>query len=285
VGKTVVPGLRLVQLLPAPRVIPYVFLLVLLAVALVGVLLMPEPVASRAQLRLTPQRPRVPASVRGPFFVATLAVTSAYSIGGLFFALGPQLAGQVFETDDHVVTGLGLFLLTGVGALAQLAYGHRAAWLAVAGGSGALAAGVALIALSASEDSPAPLLIGSVIGGAGFGLAFLGALRNLSAAIPPDQRAGVMSAFFVAGYTSLSVPAVLAGLAMTPLGLESTFEIFGTVVAALALVVTLQAWRTRPQPAAGPSPVRGKGAMNASSMPSPRPLASIRRCRRCAGSA
>jgi predicted MFS family arabinose efflux permease len=240
----------LVQLLPAPRLLPYVLLLVLFAVALVGVLLMPEPVASRSQLRLTPQRPHVPASVRGPFVVAVLAVTSAYSIGGLFFALGPQLAGQVFETGNHVVTGISLFLLTGVGALAQLAYGRRAAWLAVAIGSVALAAGVALIALSASEDSAAPLLIGSVIGGAGFGLAFLGALRNLSAAIPPDQRAGVMSAFFVAGYTSLSVPAVLAGLAVRPLGLESTFGIFGTLVAALALVVALQAWRTRPRPAA-----------------------------------
>ena len=247
----------LVQLLPAPRVVPYVLLLILFTVALVGVLLMPEPVASRSQLRLTPQRPRVPASVRGPFVVAALAVTSSYSIGGLFFALGPQLAGRVFETGDHVVTGISLFLLTGVGAIAQLAYGRRAAWVGVAGGSAALAAGVALIAISASEDSAALLLLGSVIGGAGFGLAFLGALRNLSAVIPPDQRAGVMSAFFVVAYTALSLPAVLAGLAVTPLGLESTFEIFGTLVAALALVVALQAWRTRPAPHRLSRAVRG----------------------------
>ena len=58
-----------------------------------------------------------------------------------------------------------------------------------------------------------------------------------------------LSAFFVVAYTSLSVPAVLAGLAVRPLGLELTFEIFGTVVAALALVVALKAWRTRPCPA------------------------------------
>lgn len=250
----------LVQLLPAPRVIPYVVVLGLLAVALVGVALMPEPVASRSPLRLTPQRPHVPASVRGPFLVAALAVTAAYSIGGLFFALGPQLAGQVFQTGDHVVTGLALFLLTGVGALAQLAYGRRAAWLAATAGSGALAAGVGLIVVAASEDAAAPLLIGSVIGGVGFGLAFLGALRNLSAAIPPDQRAGVMSAFFLVGYTSLSVPAVLAGLVVTPLGLGSTFEIFGAAVAALALMVALQAWRTRPHPVACPARVPAKAS-------------------------
>jgi predicted MFS family arabinose efflux permease len=240
----------LVQLLPAPRLLPYLLVVVLVAIALVGVLLMPEPVASRSPLRLTPQRPHVPASVRGPFVVAALAVTAAYSLGGLFFALGTQLGGEVFESGDHVVTGLGLFLLTGVGALAQVAYGRRAAWLGVVGGSVALAAGAALIAVSASEGAAAPLLIGSVVGGAGFGLAFLGALRDLSAAIPPDHRAGVMSAFFVVGYTSLSVPAVLAGLAVTPLGLELTFEIFSAVVAALALAVAVQAWRARPLPAA-----------------------------------
>jgi MFS family permease len=237
----------LVQLLPAPRVLPFVLLFVLFVVAFVGVLLMPEPVASRSQLRLTPQRPRVPAPVRQPFLVAALAVGSAYSIGGLFLALGPQLSGRVFETSNHLVTGITIFVLAGFGSVAQLAYGRRAAWAGVTCGSVALAAGVALIVLAASEDAAAPLLIGSAIGGAGFGLAFLGALRSLSAAIPAEHRAAVMSAFFVVGYAALSVPAVIAGLVVTELGLESTFEIFGAAVTVLALVVAVQAWRTRPR--------------------------------------
>ena len=36
------------------------------------------------------------------------------------------------------------------------------------------------------------------------------------------------------------------GVLMTPLGLESTFEIFGSVMAALALAVAFEAYRTRP---------------------------------------
>jgi hypothetical protein len=59
-----------------------------------------------------------------------------------------------------------------------------------------------------------------------------------------------MSAFFIAAYAALSIPAVLAGFAAGPLGLESTFEVLGSVVAALALVVAVQAWRTRPRSAA-----------------------------------
>jgi membrane protein implicated in regulation of membrane protease activity len=55
-----------------------------------------------------------------------------------------------------------------------------------------------------------------------------------------------MSAFYLVAYGSLSVPAVLAGIVVTHLGLESTFEIFGSVVAAVALIVAFEAWRTRP---------------------------------------
>jgi MFS family permease len=238
----------LVELLPAPRVLPYVVVFILFAIALAGVLRMPEPVASRSTLRLSPERPHVPPSVRRPFVLAALAVTAAYSIGGIFFALGPELSARVFDSENHLVTGVSLFLLAGVGALAQLVYGRRAAWVGAAAGAVALALGVGLIVLAAADNSAAALILGSVVGGAGFGLAFLGSLRALSAQIPPAHRAGVMSAFFIAAYAALSVPAVLAGFAAGPLGLQTTFEILGSLVAALALVVAVQAWLTRPRP-------------------------------------
>ena len=236
-----------VQLLPAPRVLPYVALFVLVAIAFAGALRMPEPVEPRTRLRLTPQRPSVPSAVRGPFLLAALGVISSWSIGGLFLALGPQLSAVLLDTTNHLVSGISVFALAASGSLAQVAFGRTAPWVGAAGGSIALSAGLLLIVLSASTESSVLLLTGSVIGGAGFGVAFLGALRALSVAIPPDQRAAVMSAFYVVAYASLSLPAILAGVFVTPLGLESTFEIFGSVVGALALVVAFEAWRTRPR--------------------------------------
>ena len=41
-----------------------------------------------------------------------------------------------------------------------------------------------------------------------------------------------MSAFYVVAYASLSVPAVLAGIVVTHISLQTTFELFGSVVAA-----------------------------------------------------
>jgi predicted MFS family arabinose efflux permease len=208
---------------------------------------MPEPVASRARPRLTPQRPGVPAAIRRPFFLAALGVMSSWSIGGLFLSLGPQLSAALFHTTNHLVSGVPVFVLAGSAALGQLVFGRAAPWASAAAGSVALAAGLIVIVLAATDDSSALLLTGGVLGGTGFGVAFLGALRTLSAAIPPEHRGSVMSAFYVVAYLSLSLPAVVAGFVVTPLGLESTFEIFGSVVAGIALLVAVEAWRQRPQ--------------------------------------
>lgn len=236
-----------VELLPAPRVLPYVVLAALFAIAFAGALAMPEPVRTRSRPRLQPQRPSVPPAVRRPFLLAGLGVLSSWSIGGLFFSLGPQLSAVVFQTDNHLVTGLSVVVLAGSGAVAQLIFGRSSPWLGTAAGSVALAAGLLVIVLSATAESGALLLGGAVLGGAGFGVAFLGSLRALSVAIPNEHRAQVMSAFYVVAYSSLSLPAVLAGILVTPLGLQTTFEVFGSVVAGLALLLAVEATRTRPR--------------------------------------
>jgi MFS family permease len=239
-----------VEYLPAPRVVPYVILFALFAIAFAGALAMPEPVADRRPLRLTPQRPGVPPVVRRQFFQAGLGVLSSWSIGGLFFSLGPALSADVFGTSNHLVTGLSVVALTGSAAASQILLGRSAPWIGASLGSLALAVGLLVIVLASAEESAALLLAGSLIGGTGFGVAFLGSLRQLTGAIPHEHRAEVMSAFYVVAYASLSVPAVLAGILVTPVGLQTTFEIFGSVVAALALVLAFEAWRTRPQPRA-----------------------------------
>jgi MFS family permease len=249
-GLGVLVSAAFVEFLPAPRVLPYLALFVLFAIALEGVWRMPEPVTERSRPRLTPQWPSVPRAIRGPFVLAALGVMSSWSIGGLFLSLGPQLSGDLFHTTNHLVAGAGVFALAGSAALAQIVLGRTPAWAGAGAGSVALSSGMVLIVIASSTDSSVVFLTGAIIGGAGFGVAFLGALRALSAAIPHEHRAAVMSAFYVVAYASLSLPAILAGVLVTPLGLRPTFEIFGSVIAALALVVAFEAWRTRPRVAA-----------------------------------
>jgi MFS family permease len=246
IGLGVLASSVLVQLGTLPRVLPYVVLLVLFALAFAGAYWMPEPIEKRGRFRLTVERPTVPAVVRRPFSLAALAVISSWSIGGLFFSLGPQLAAQLFNSSNAIVSGSGIVALAGAAVVAQLLTGRSAPWIGAGVGSIALAAGMVLIVFAAARGSSAAYLAGSILGGAGFGAAFLGGLRGLAAAIPHQHRAAVMSAFYVAAYTSLSLPAVLAGIVVAHVALPTTFEIFGSVVAAIALTVAFEAWRTRP---------------------------------------
>jgi predicted MFS family arabinose efflux permease len=248
IGLGVLVSSVLVQLGTLPRVLPYVVLFVLFAVAFAGAYWMPEPIEKRGRLRLKAERPRVPAVVRRPFVLAALAVLSSFSIGGLFFSLGPQLAAHLFNSSNVIVSSSGIVALAAAAVVAQLLTARSAPWFGASAGSIALAAGMVLIVLAAARDSSAAFLAGSILAGAGFGAAFLGGLRALTAAIPHQHRAAVMSAFYVATYSSLSLPAVLAGIVVAHVALPTTFELFGGIVAAIALIVAFEAWRTRPTP-------------------------------------
>jgi MFS family permease len=259
-GLGILVSSSLVQIGWEPRVLPFVALLALILTALAGAYWMPEPVQEQSRLRLRLERPHVPAVVRRPFVLAALAVVSSWSIGALFFSLGPQLAARLFATDNAILAGAGIVALAAAAVVGQLVTARAAPWIATSAGSIALAAGIVTIVVAAGTDSGAAFLAGSIVGGAGFGAAFLGGLRTLAAAIPPEHRAAVMSAFYVVAYGALSIPAVLAGVVVTYASLQSTFEIFGSVVAAIGLVVAAEAWRTRPTrravPHAAPEPAR-----------------------------
>ena len=236
----------LVQAGVAPRTLPYVAVLVLLAVALAGAYWMPEPVLDRDAFRLTPQRPRVPAGIRHAFLLAGLATLSSWSIAGLFFSIGAQLPDELFSTTNAILGASAGALLGLGGALSQLLFHRTTPWLGASAGSVGLAAGMVLIVVATATSSDTAFILGALLAGFGFGLAFLGGLRQLVVTIPPEHRAAVMAAFYVVAYASLSLPAVIAGLVVTHLGLDTTFEIFGSIVAGIALIVAVEAWRTRP---------------------------------------
>lgn len=236
----------LVGLGSAPLVLPYIALFGLLAVALIGVVWMPEPVRDRRRIGWRIQRPRVPVAVRAPFLLAGLTVLTTWSLGGLFFSLGPALGARLLGSTDAVVSTVGIVALATSAALSQLVLRRTAPWLGALLGSVALVVGVSFIVLAASLGSGPTYLVGSAIAGVGFGIGFLGGLRALAGAIPPELRASVMSAFYTVAYVSLSVPAVLAGLVVGRLGLEATFVVFGVVVAVLAVPTGVLAWRLRP---------------------------------------
>ena len=121
--------------------------------------------------------------------------------------------------------------LIGTGAVAQLIT-QRAGALRLAIG-GDLLLGIALLpsVAAVAAHSAWAMYLTAVVMGAGLGPAFSSSLRHLAAVIPAAERGQVMSAYYLTGYLSLAIPAVLAGLAATRFGLTHTYVVFGAVVA------------------------------------------------------
>jgi MFS family permease len=122
--------------------------------------------------------------------------------------------------------------------------------MTVVGGAAALAVGSVITAATVASGSLAGFLAGSVLVGLGFGGAFMGALRSLTSVLPPAHRAGVMAAFLVVAYASISIPAIGAGVASVHIGLDSAAAWFGAAVAVVAAAVAVFGWfELQPRPA------------------------------------
>jgi MFS family permease len=227
----------LVQFLPAPRELPFVVVAAMIALLLVLVGVMPEPVSREGRTVIRPQRPAIPHQTRGPFALAALGVIGSWSIAGVYLALGPALAGHLLQTQGELAGGVAAAALMGSGALAQLAARNLTNRTLTVAGSLLVALGMALTATAVAVGSAAFFLAASALAGVGFGLAFMGSLRHLSAAIPADRRAEVMSAFYIVGYLSLALPAIAAGFIANAVGLSETFELLSAGVVVVALSV------------------------------------------------
>ena len=129
------------------------------------------------------------------------------------------------------------------------------------GGCLILFAGAGLTFAAITKSIPWLFLAGTAVAGLGFGAAWTGAYRMLTAAVAPADRAGLVDAIFIAAYLALILPAVIAGLAgpvLTALHdtalarAELRYEDHG-LLPRLVIAAALQSQ----QPGCEPSPDRG----------------------------
>jgi MFS family permease len=226
----------LVTYAPDPRQLVYLVLLVLSAVEALILWSMPETAQLRAGA-LASLRPHisVPAQARDVLVRVTPVTIASWALGGFYFSLMPALVRVATGVSLPVVGGLVVSALTFSGAISVLSLRSAAPSRMLSGGIVALAVGVAITLAGVREQLVWLMLFGTVISGIGFGAAFSGTLRSVLPLARTDERAGLLAAFYVAGYLSFSLPAVLAGLAVPMVGLTVAAYVYGTAVIVMAL--------------------------------------------------
>lgn len=237
----------LAEYAPAPRVLPFVVEIVLLIPALIAMATLPT---ARPTTKWRPRRPSVPASVRGVFVTSGLASFLAFTVVGLFLSLVPTYVTKLSGSSNLALAGGAVALMLVCSAVAQILASGKAALGLQITGLALLAVGLVLLAVAGQVSSLPLLLIATVIGGVGQGLAFLGGITEVNRVAPPDRHADVLSSFYVVIYCGVGVPVISVGFLAGVTGLLAAVQWFAGAVAVLCLIDLLVLSRKRRNPAA-----------------------------------
>jgi MFS family permease len=225
---------------PAPRLLCFLVGIAALSALALATLAIEEPAHSRRE-GWRVQRPNVPADIRAAFVRAALTAAAVWSVAALFVSVVPSYASDVAKTSNLAALGATASVMLFASAVSQLAFRARAP------GSGAQAAGLALLAvgllglvLASPFGTLAVLIAGAAVAGLGHGVAFLAAQGEINRIAPDESRGEVTAAFFTCVYLGVSVSVIGVGALADLTSLFTAVEVFAGLTGGAALLVA--AW-------------------------------------------
>lgn len=222
-----------------PMLTPYLVFAVATLAGLLAVVVMREPHTHPAneippRARRIP-RPHVPPRIRRRFLFAASGAGATWAVLGVFLSLEPAIATSAVHATGPLFAGIVIAVFAVGAALAQ-ALGARFSPRPVALVGDFTTAAMLLLCIVAFSTGDSVVILGSalLLGGA-YGLAFAGSLSYLVGDLPAAHRGSVMSAFYMATYSSIAIPTILAGIAATiwtPRAVLAPFNAIGALLIA-----------------------------------------------------
>jgi hypothetical protein len=239
----------LVTFAPAPEQLVFIVLLLLSFVEAAILWFMPETATLKpgALASLVPHV-GIPPAARSTFAAVTPVNIASWSLGGFYFSLMPSVVRAATGATLPIIGGLVVAALTVSGAVAVVILRKLHAETILVIGIITLTLGVLITLVGIQFQNVIVMLLGTLVGGIGFGTVFSGTLRIVIAFAAPDQRAVLLSAYFVEGYLAFSIPALAAGFLAPVVGLTRTADFYGIGVILLAvstLIVNFARKRSR----------------------------------------
>ena len=226
----------LVQFAPAPMHLVYAVLLVVVLLQALLIWRIPETVGAQpgALASLRPQI-NVPARAKSALMAITPLNISVWALGGFYLSLVPSVVSVSTGNSAPLVGGLVVATLTVSGAIAVFVLREKHPGIPLAIGPLAMILGVLTVLAGIHFGLTAPLLVGTAIAGIGFGSSFLGSVRTIMPLAAADERAGLLSAFYIQSYLAFSVPAIAGGLLSHEIGLAPATDVYAGFILLLSL--------------------------------------------------
>jgi MFS family permease len=187
-----------------------------------------------------PQRVSVPAHARGPFFAAAAAAAVTFAVFGLLTSLAPRFLSGTLHHDSKALAGTVAFTVFAAAAVAQIVARSSEPRVLLARAIPAVVLGLALMtgAVWLTDPSLSVFLAGVIVGGAGCGLLFKGAIATVSGIAAPHQRAEALAGVFLAGYLGLAGPIVGLGLLTQSFSTKLSLLLFAATLATGVVAAT-----------------------------------------------
>ena len=229
-----------VQLAPAPTRLVFAGYLAVLLVALVAIARSVETVSPRRGPQIVLRRPTVPSDRRGrrAFAGAAAGVFAAFAVNALFSSLVPTFLHDVLHVRGEVLVGGVVGLFFGSALVAQL--GAPGSWLArrwIA--APFLVGGLAVLVAGLWAGAAALFVTGTVLAGAGSGLAFRRGLGVTAALADPRRRADLTASYFLAAYAGNVVPILVLGALDQALDADLATSIVAVALIALTIAAAV----------------------------------------------
>ncbi|MFD5575505.1 MFS transporter, partial [Streptomyces cadmiisoli] len=235
----------LADVAPAPLRTPWIVMLALAAIGLVGVASTRETATHRSGLTLRFQPLRIPSEIRSDFLRSAMTAGAGFAVLGVLTAVTGLFLGTVLHRSSHTLTGLVVFTAFAGTALGQLLVRRIKPGAALRVACQGLILAAALIALAMATTSLTPLLVGAAVNGLATGIALGHGLGDITTRGNPQHRGASVSTFFAILYSMLAVPAIGVGVLIRATSLRPAGTIFSAAVALLALTVLLSLVLTR----------------------------------------
>jgi MFS family permease len=242
----------LAQYAPAPLVLPFVAYLIILAAVAAAILRAPEtrqPSVHRlADLRVRP-RIGVPRERLGAFTAPAVTGFVTFALGGLYFALIPNIVLHDLHDKNVAAGGLVVFVLAAVATVCLVLGRRLEPSRAMTAGLLCLLPAVALVVAAQAARTMPVLLLASAVGGVAMALGYRGSLEVVNEIAPDDRRAEVVSSYFIACFIGNSVPVIGVVVLSTLTGPLTASVVFACTVGALSIAALGWQRSTSPVPA------------------------------------
>jgi len=231
------------QYAPWPLHLSFAVYLVLLVLIAIVIARTEETVTpSVSHLREIPLQLRlgVPKPIRSQFLAPAITAFNAMALVGFYAALIPNMLAESLQQKNHALAGGIVGELTLIVALAIVFTYRVKGYAAMLWGMGLLLPGVFLMVWAQAGASLTILLIGTLVSGVATALSYRGSLQVVNEIAPPDQRAEVVSAYFVTGFVGNSLPVVGVGAIesfASPLIASMSFACMIAIFAIVGLIV------------------------------------------------